>query len=436
MTVRDYSATANDNTAISGIALSDTMLANALDNAIRQLMADSANFLLDVAKPTATTGSSNAYVLSTGGTVTAYADKVRLAIRPNFSNTGACTINVDAVGVVDLKVYTVSGIGDPAAGQIQSGGVYDIIYVDALSDFVVLNPSVGTMGGQDASSVAITGGTASGLAITTSPITSSPINMTDKQLTLSKGADVASAAELLVLTDGNDFDVTGTTDITSIEHTLDAIPIGTTIQLTFDGVLTLTHHATDLILFTGANITTEAGDVGRFTKYASGDWIMVGFQRASGQALVRDTRRVKAYERDMAGEGSSSDFTGLGDYEDLEIEFNDVDTSSALIYLRTSTDDGSSFDATGYISRAFDDNSGVSDTTGLRLADGVQTIWIGGVDLRHFNDANARTTIRGIIRAQKITGFRDVKEANNAVQIFTSAGTFISGKVIIWGRPS
>ena len=141
MTVRDYSTTANDNTTIEGIALADTMLANALDNAIRQEMADTANFLLDIAKPTATTGSANAYILTTGGTVDAYADKVRLAIRPNFSNTGACTINVDTVGVVDLKIYTSSGAGDPASGQIQSGGVYDILYVDALGDFVVLNPT-------------------------------------------------------------------------------------------------------------------------------------------------------------------------------------------------------------------------------------------------------------------------------------------------------
>ena len=141
MTVRDYSTTANDNTTISGISLADTMLANALDNAIRQAMADTGNFLLDIAKPTSTTGSANAYALTTGGTVAAYADKVRLAIRASFSNTGACTINVDAVGVVDLKIYTSAGVGDPASGQIQSGGVYDILYVAALGDFVVLNPT-------------------------------------------------------------------------------------------------------------------------------------------------------------------------------------------------------------------------------------------------------------------------------------------------------
>jgi len=142
MTVRDYSTTASDNATIEGIALNDTMLANALDNAIRQQMADSANFLLDISKPTASTGSANAYTLTTGGTIASYEDKIRIAFAANFSNTGACTINIDTLGVVDLKVYGGGGIADPASGQIQSGGVYDIMYVAAIGDFVVLNPSI------------------------------------------------------------------------------------------------------------------------------------------------------------------------------------------------------------------------------------------------------------------------------------------------------
>ena len=78
------------------------------------------------------------------------------------------------------------------------------------------------------------------------------VNGTQK---LKKGADVASATALALGDDGNAFDITGTTAITSI----DAIGVGTNVTLQFDGILTLTHHATDLILPTGANITTAAG---------------------------------------------------------------------------------------------------------------------------------------------------------------------------------
>lgn len=93
-----------------------------------------------------------------------------------------------------------------------------------------------------------------------------------------KGADVASAAALPLLTDGNYNDVTGVAAITSIN----TVGIGTWRLLQFDGVLTLTHHATDLILPGGANITTAAGDHALMFEYASGDWICVGYFRANG----------------------------------------------------------------------------------------------------------------------------------------------------------
>lgn len=108
-------------------------------------------------------------------------------------------------------------------------------------------------------------------------LTSTTVGITDTQtlsnksitlLKLEKGADIASAAALTVGNDGNYFDITGTTAITSIVTKA----IGTVIKLHFDGILTLTNHATNLILPGGANITTAAGDEAEFIEYASGDW--------------------------------------------------------------------------------------------------------------------------------------------------------------------
>ena len=103
----------------------------------------------------------------------------------------------------------------------------------------------------------------------TTPQLGGDLNANGNQVQLSKGADVASAATLPILTDGNYFDVTGTNTITAIASTGG---IGTQIKLHFDSALTLTHHATDLILPGGANITTAAGDEAEFVEYASGDW--------------------------------------------------------------------------------------------------------------------------------------------------------------------
>ena len=108
----------------------------------------------------------------------------------------------------------------------------------------------------------------------TSPQLGGDLDCNGAQIQWSKGADVASATALAVLTDGNYFDVTGTTTITSINTTGGA---GTLIKLHFDGAVTLTHDSTDLILAGATNFTTEAGDEVEFVEYASGDYRMTGW---------------------------------------------------------------------------------------------------------------------------------------------------------------
>jgi hypothetical protein len=56
----------------------------------------------------------------------------------------------------------------------------------------------------------------------------------------------------------------------------------------FDGILTLTHHATNLIIPGGANVTTAAGDVFTFTSEGTG-WRVTSYALASGKAIVDAT---------------------------------------------------------------------------------------------------------------------------------------------------
>lgn len=98
-----------------------------------------------------------------------------------------------------------------------------------------------------------------------------------------KGTDIASA----VTTDigaatGNLVHITGTTTITA----LGSVQAGTRRKVVFDGILILTHNATSLILPTGANITTAAGDTAEFISEDAGNWRCTGYQRASGAALT------------------------------------------------------------------------------------------------------------------------------------------------------
>ncbi|NBV06668.1 MAG: hypothetical protein EBS06_05470 [Proteobacteria bacterium] len=96
-----------------------------------------------------------------------------------------------------------------------------------------------------------------------------------------KGSDVASASTIdLNAVNGELIDVTGTTAITAI--TLNA---GQSRIVRFTGILTLT-NGSSLILPTGANITTAAGDFAIFAGYASGVVRCVGYLKANGQALA------------------------------------------------------------------------------------------------------------------------------------------------------
>ena len=76
--------------------------------------------------------------------------------------------------------------------------------------------------------------------------------------------------------------VTGTTTITA----LGTLTAGIQRVLIFAGALTLTHNATSLILPSGVNITTAAGDVAWMVSEGSGNWRCLAYTRANGQALI------------------------------------------------------------------------------------------------------------------------------------------------------
>ena len=146
------------------------------------------------------------------------------------------------------------------------------------------------------------------------------------QIQWSKGADVASNSALPVLTDGNYFDVTGTSTVSSINTTGGA---GTLIKLHFDGAVTLTHHATNLILAGAADFTTEAGDELEFVEYATGNYRMTGWSLAG-------TAPGGGGGGAFLGEGASGASVGnSGDI--IRVNQQTLDTSQTM----SATDNGS-----------------------------------------------------------------------------------------------
>lgn len=101
-----------------------------------------------------------------------------------------------------------------------------------------------------------------------------------------KGPNIASAATL-VLTEGGYFHITGTVTITDIDFAV--AKDGRAAWVVFDGILTLTHNATTLILPGGQNIVTAVGDRALFVQDVTDNVICLAYVRAASVPLVAAT---------------------------------------------------------------------------------------------------------------------------------------------------
>jgi len=136
-------------------------------------------------------------------------------------------------------------------------------------------------------------------------------NTWTKTQTWTKGADIASAGTVTLGTDGNYFDITGTTTITGFSGVA-----GTEIRLQFDGILTFTHHATNLIIPGGANITTAAGDSCVIWMLTTSTAKVMSYTKANGKAVVETASSASALHTSLIESGnvttSSTSFVTSG----------------------------------------------------------------------------------------------------------------------------
>lgn len=81
------------------------------------------------------TGSANAYAITLTPALDAYIPGMPIVFKANHENTGAATLNVDALGALSLKKYGARALG---AGDIKNGqivvGIYDGTNIQIISD--------------------------------------------------------------------------------------------------------------------------------------------------------------------------------------------------------------------------------------------------------------------------------------------------------------
>tara|TARA_R110000868_G_scaffold160463_1_gene390106 strand:- start:271 stop:1500 length:1230 start_codon:yes stop_codon:yes gene_type:complete len=250
-----------------------------------------------------------------------------------MDGAGSGAAVIDAISNLQLATITASGditsagtvnvTGDTAAGDDASIGftaAEGLILTGqgSTNDVTIKNDA-------DADVLEIPTGTTN-VTVVGNFTASGNIATNGSQSQWSKGADVASGSALPVLTDGNYFDVTGTTTITSINTTGGA---GTVIKLHFDGACQITHHATNLVLAGAQNFTTEAGDELEFVEYDTGKYRQTGW-------CLAGTKPGGGGGGAFLGEGASGASVGnSGDI--IRVNEHTLNTSQTMV----ATDNGS-----------------------------------------------------------------------------------------------
>lgn len=384
-------------------------------------------------------GTADAITLTPSPAITAYAAGQRFSFIAPGTNTTNVTI---ATSGLATRAVTKEGSTALVAGDIVSGAL--VIVQDDGTRYQLV--SVGGVA------------TKHGANTFTGANTFQGVNSFTKVQKWAKGADVASANALTLGTDGNYFDITGTTSITSI-GTLGA---GTTVKLHFDDALTLTHHTTDLILPGAANITTAAGDEFEFTEYATGDWRCTAYVLASGQTIGGQSgseRLIATYTPSAAADQAITGFNASL-YVDYRIRLDHVlpATSATVLQLLTSTDGGSNYDTGSSDYRWIADGGlgvntaliqgdaadGEIEITGAVLGgagngagDGISgDIWIvnpgAAAKCRVFWRVTLNTAA-GNWACSQGSGTRDTAANVDAVKLLFSSGNIASGTIRFYG---
>lgn len=261
--------------------LSGTSPPSQIDNSIRALMGatkrehDWRNYSVT------STGSANAYVLTYSVAPDAYYTGQRFAFKTNFAVTGAATVNVNSLGAKTIKKIVSGASTDLSSGDIASGDYIDLVYDG--TNFVWVNKGTATPVSNASDSAAGIVELATTAEVLTGTATDRAVTPDALAALWEQGSDIASASTISV-GEGGYFNVTGTTTITDVDFATDKA--GRAAVVKFAGALTLTHNATTLILPTGANITTAAGDTACFISEGSDNVRCVWYQRANGQALA------------------------------------------------------------------------------------------------------------------------------------------------------
>ena len=152
-TVHSWSTTAASNAnSDSAINYAEGQAPSSLNNSARAGMGRVVEYVKDTGEGLSAGGSANVLTATANEGFTVYANTINVRIKATATNTGAATLNLNALGAKSIR--TTDGAGNDvaiSAGMICAGGVYDLVYNTALNaaagGWWLLNPSNVSVGG-------------------------------------------------------------------------------------------------------------------------------------------------------------------------------------------------------------------------------------------------------------------------------------------------
>jgi len=265
-------------------------------------------------------------------------------------------------------------------------------------------------------------------------------------LKMTKGGDIASASPLVIDTDGNYFDVSGTTNFSAM-----TVESGNFFMLQFDSALTIT-HGSGIELPGAANLTTATGD--RLICYATAantvEVMSVETEAAAsaggGFSWVEDEDGATAQWLTFS-HVIEADYDYLVQLSQIQMDFD------RGFQLQYGTGGGPTFQTSGYECTGWL-NSATSVSGGADLTSGISLLnprLIGGQaneefsgEFHVYNPAkNAETITRSRVQCFNSSaadqtgtggGRRTTSEVVTAIRVGTDAGSVTTGRASLFRR--
>ena len=132
----DWSATAASNASVGNINWAEGQAPSSINDSARYEMADVAMWR-DFMGGAKISSGTDTITLTSGLSLSAYAQGMMFAFEAGGANTGAVTLNVDSVGAKAIKKYHDV---DLASGDIEAAGIYLVAYEATADNFQLLSP--------------------------------------------------------------------------------------------------------------------------------------------------------------------------------------------------------------------------------------------------------------------------------------------------------